>query len=470
MFGFQKSTTPTISTLTRQLKIRKLSFEKPPLEIFSKLYTNYENAYILESIEGPKKLSQYSFIGFDPTLTIAIKNGEAVIHNKRTGEEERRKVNEPLAVIQETLRKRLDIKDQRFIGGAVGYISYDAIRYWEKLPESAVDDQNFPDVEVGVFDDGIVYDHRNKQAFYYHLNENRLAEIDELLQEPEEHEGLSHKQLKVNISKERFENAVEKAKEYVTAGDVFQVVLSKRYDFQIRGDLIGFYRNLRDINPSPYMYFLKSGEHQIVGSSPEMLVRVENRVVETFPIAGTRPHVKNPIENKRLTEELLADPKERAEHVMLVDLGRNDIGKVSKFGSVHLPEFMKVHQYSHVQHIVSHVVGDLRDECDCYDALRAVFPAGTVSGAPKVRAMEIIEELEPTTRGPYAGAVGYFSYNGNADFAITIRTLIANGDKAHIQVGAGIVADSDPEKEWYETEHKVQALIKALQVSGSEKP
>ena len=469
MFGFQKSTTPTVSTLTRQLKIRKLSFEKPPLEIFSKLYNKYENTYILESIEGPKKLSQYSFIGFDPTLTITIKNGEAVIHNKRTGEEERRKVNEPLAVIQETLRKRLDIKDQRFIGGAVGYISYDAVRYWEKLPESAVDDQNFPDVEGGVFDDGIVYDHRNKQAFYYHLNENRLAEIDELLQEPEEHEGLSHKQLKVNISKEWFEDAVEKAKEYVTAGDVFQVVLSKRYDFQIRGDLIGFYRNLRDINPSPYMYFLKSGEHQIVGSSPEMLVRVENKVVETFPIAGTRPHVKNPIENKRLTEELLSDPKERAEHVMLVDLGRNDIGKVSKFGSVHLPEFMKVHQYSHVQHIVSRVVGDLRDECDCYDALRAVFPAGTVSGAPKVRAMEIIEELEPTTRGPYAGAVGYFSYNGNADFAITIRTLIANGDKAHIQVGAGIVADSDPEKEWFETEHKAQALIKALEVSGSGK-
>ena len=200
-----------------------------------------------------------------------------------------------------------------------------------------------------------------------------------------------------------------------------------------------------------------------------MLVRVENRVVETFPIAGTRPHVKNPAENRRLTEELLADPKERAEHVMLVDLGRNDIGKVSKFGSVHLPEFMKVHQYSHVQHIVSRVVGDLRDECDCYDALRAVFPAGTVSGAPKVRAMEIIEELEPTRRGPYAGAVGYFSYNGNADFAITIRTLIANGDKAYIQVGAGIVADSDPEREWYETEHKAQALIKALQVSGSEK-
>ena len=279
---------------------------------------------------------------------------------------------------------------------------------------------------------------------------------------------MAHKQRKVNISKERFERAVETAKDYITAGDVFQVVLSKRYDFRIRGNLIGFYRNLRKINPSPYMYFLKSGEHQIVGSSPEMLVRVENRAVETFPIAGTRPHVKNPAENKRLTEELLADPKERAEHVMLVGLGRNDIGKVSKFGSVHLPEFMKVHQYSHVQHIVSRVVGNLRDECDAYDALRAVFPAGTVSGAPKVRAMEIIEELEPTRRGPYAGAVGYFSYNGNADFAITIRTLVANGDNAHIQVGAGIVADSDPEKEWYETEHKARALIKALEVAGSE--
>jgi len=259
-------------TLTHQLKIRKLSFEKPPLEIFSKLYNNYGNVYILESIEGPKKLSQYSFIGFDPTLTITIKNGEAVIRNERTDEEERKEVNEPLAVIQKTLKNRLDVKEQRFVGGAVGYISYDAVRCWEKLPERALDDQNFPDVEVGVFDDGIVYDHRNKQAFYYYLNENRLAEIDELLQEPDDDEGVSHKQLKVNISKEQFENAVEKAKEYVTAGDIFQVVLSKRYDFQIRGDLVGFYRNLREINPSPYMYFLKSGEHQIVGSSPEMLV------------------------------------------------------------------------------------------------------------------------------------------------------------------------------------------------------
>jgi anthranilate synthase component 1 len=360
-------------------------------------------------------------------------------------------------------------KDQRLVGGAVGYISYDAVRYWEKLPKNTVDDQQFPDIKVGIFDDGIVYDHRKKQAFYYYLNENRLTQINEHLKKADNSQTLEHKQLKTNMTKQRFEKAVEKAKEYITAGDIFQVVLSKRFDFQIKGSLIGFYRNLRKINPSPYMYFLKSGENQIVGSSPEMLVRVENRIVETFPIAGTRPHVKDPKENKRLTEELLADPKERAEHVMLVDLGRNDIGKVSKFGTVHLPEFMQPHQYSHVQHIVSRVAGELKDECSSYDALRAVFPAGTVSGAPKVRAMEIIEELEPTRRGPYAGAVGYFSYNGNADFAIAIRTLVANKNKAYIQVGAGIVADSDPEKEWYETEHKARALIKALEVTGSKK-
>lgn len=453
----------------RQLKFKKISFEKAPLEIFSKLYNHYDNAYILESIEGPKKLSQYSFIGFSPALTITINNGESFTNNERTGEKEREKVDEPLAVITKTLRNHHGFKEQRFVGGAVGYISYDTVRCWEKLPEKTIDDQNFPDVKVGIFDDGIIYDHKNRQTLYYYLNENRLEEINKRIKEMDNEEELAHKQLKINMSKKRFERAVEKAKDYVKSGDIFQVVLSKRYDFTISGSLIGFYRNLRKINPSPYMYFLKSGEHQIVGSSPEMLVRVENRIIETFPIAGTRPHVKDPVENQRLTEELLADPKERAEHVMLVDLGRNDIGKVSKFGTVHLPEFMKVHQYSHVQHIVSRVVGSLRDEYDAYDALRAVFPAGTVSGAPKVRAMEIIEELEPTKRGPYAGAVGYFSYNGNADFAITIRTLVANGENAYIQVGAGIVADSDPEREWFETEHKARALIKALKVTGSEK-
>jgi anthranilate synthase component 1 len=323
-------------------------------------------------------------------------------------------------------------------------------------------------MELGIFQDGVVFDHRRRQAFYYYSNQNRFAEVERLIKQPEESEALSYTQPRVNIKKERFEKAVETAKEYIISGDIFQVVLSKRYDFHVSGDLVAFYCSLRRINPSPYMYFLKTGDRQIVGSSPEMLVRVENRRVETFPIAGTRPVVKEANENRRLAKELLADPKERAEHVMLVDLARNDVGKIAKFGSVRVPEFMKVHRYSHVQHIVSQVVGDLKEECESYDALRAVFPAGTVSGAPKVRAMEIIEELEPMRRGPYAGAVGYFSRNGNADFAITIRTLFADKNNAHIQVGAGIVADSVPEREWFETDHKAEALMKALEASGGE--
>ena len=469
VFGYEPSVTQMTFETTHRLRLRKLPFAQSPLEIFSKFYKHHENAYILESVEGPRKISQYSFIGFNPTLTIKIKNEEAITRNERTGEENREKISDPLHVIEKIVKGRLlPHKELRFAGGAVGYISYDAVRYWERLPEVAVDDLNFPDIEVGVFDDGIVFDHRKKQAFYYYLNENRLAEVGRLMKEPDDFETLSYKEPKVNVTKEHFEKAVENAKEYVASGDVFQVVISKRYEFNIRGDLIDFYRCLRKINPSPYMYFLKAGDRQIVGSSPEMLVRVDNRVVETFPIAGTRPCAEKPSENRRLAKELLSDPKERAEHVMLVDLARNDIGRVSKFGSVHVPEFMTVHRYSHVQHIVSRVVGNLRDECDSYDALRAVFPAGTVSGAPKVRAMEIIEELEPTRRGPYAGAVGYFSYNGNADFAITIRTLVANKDKAYIQVGAGIVADSVPEREWFETENKVEALMKALEASGDE--
>jgi anthranilate synthase component 1 len=402
-------------------------------------------------------------------LTLEIKNGTAEIRNEKTGEVERKKTGDPLHLLERLVKDRaLSNSEFRFAGGAVGYISYDTVRYWEKLPQKAGDDLNFPDAQLGVFDDGIVFDHRQRRAFYYYSGDNRFSEVERLIRQPSSHEALAHSKPKVNVTKARFEKAVEKAKDYVAAGDIFQAVLSKRYGFRVKGDLIAFYRALREINPSPYMYFLKAGDRQIVGSSPEMLVRVDNRVVETFPIAGTRPCVKNPAENTRLAKELLADPKERAEHVMLVDLARNDIGRIAKFGSVHVPEFMKVHRYSHVQHIVSQVVGDLKDELKCYDALRAVFPAGTVSGAPKVRAMEIIEKLEPTRRGPYAGAVGYFSYNGNADFAITIRTLFADKDKAYIQAGAGIVADSVPESEWFETDHKAEALMKALKKAGGE--
>jgi anthranilate synthase component 1 len=356
--------------------------------------------------------------------------------------------------------------DFRFVGGALGYVSYDAVRNWEHLPSNSVDDLGFPDLEMGIFDDGFIFNHVKKQAFYYYRGEDRLSEVKSLLRQPIEECQLSYSQPKVNFKKDAYEAAVEKAKEYITAGDIFQVVPSKRFQFQIKGSLIPFYEALRTINPSPYMFYYASGERQIVGASPEMLVRVENRCVETFPIAGTRPVAQYPEENSRLVAELLADPKERAEHVMLVDLARNDVGRISKYGTVHVPEFMKVHQYSHVQHIVSRVVGQLIDGLQSYDALRAVFPAGTVSGAPKVRAMEIIDELEPVRRGPYAGCVGYFSYNGNADFAITIRTLFADKNQANIQAGGGIVADSVPEKEWFETEQKAKALMQALEQAG----
>jgi len=452
-----------------KLNYRKFPFEQTPLEVFSKLHKHYETAYILESIEGPRKLAQYSFIGFDPTLTVEIKNGDAEVRNEKTGEVNREKTSDPLNVLERLVNEgALSSGELRFVGGAVGYISYDAVRCWEKLPQKARDDLNFPDAQLGVFDDGIVFDHRQRRAFYYYSSDNRLSEVERLMKQSSDPEALAYNQPKVNVTKGHFEKAVEKAKEYIASGDIFQVVISKRYEFRVNGDLIAFYRSLREINPSPYMYFLKAGDRQIVGSSPEMLVRVDKRVVETFPIAGTRACVEAPRENRRLAKELLADPKERAEHVMLVDLARNDVGKIAKFGSVRVPEFMKVHRYSHVQHIVSQVVGDLKDDLKSYDALRAVFPAGTVSGAPKVRAMEIIEELELTRRGPYAGAVGYFSYNGNADFAITIRTLFADKGKAYIQAGAGIVADSIPENEWFETDHKAEALMKALEKARGE--
>lgn len=418
-------------------------------------------------MEGPKKLAQYSFIGFTPKQVITSKNGQTTIQNMESDEKTKIKSSDPLKVVEKVLGRKTyksHTEKSRFVGGAVGYISYDSIRYWEKLPNRSVDDLKYPDLQMAVYDDGVVFDHIRGLTLYYYREEDRSRELEELA-EPNGPGSLSFTSPKVNITKEKYEEAVEGAKKYIFSGDIFQVVLSKRFGFNFKGDLTRFYLALREINPSPYMYFLKMGERQIVGSSPEMLVRVERGNVETFPIAGTRPRVEDPEKNRVLAKDLLADEKECAEHVMLVDLARNDLGRVSRFGSVCVPEFMQVHEYSHVQHIVSRVMGKLREDCNCYDALRAVFPAGTVSGAPKVRAMELIEEFEPTRRGPYAGAVGYFSYNGNMDFAITIRTLVADRDKCFIQVGAGIVADSVPEKEWFETEHKARALLRALELS-----
>ena len=323
---------------------------------------------------------------------------------------------------------------------------------------------------MGIYYDGIVFDHTHRKAYYYTLSENRFKEIETLITKSRNDKEtiVNFNEPKLNVNKDNYEKSVEKAKRYIFEGDIFQVVLSKRLGFNFSGNLLNFYRSLRKINPSPYMYFLKHGKRQIIGSSPEMLVRVEDGLIETYPIAGTRPIVEDPKKNILLKEELLADPKERAEHIMLVDLARNDIGRVSEYGSVTVPELMTVNQYSHVQHIVSRVTGDLSAKNDCFNALQVMLPAGTVSGAPKVRAMQIIDELEPTRRGPYAGAVGYFSFNRNMDFAITIRTLVAEGNRAYIQAGGGIVADSDPEREWFETEYKAEALLKAIIQTGGQ--
>jgi anthranilate synthase component 1 len=465
IFGSKPSERTTNHT---KIRFRNISHANP-FDLFSKIHNHYDYTYLLESIEGPRKLTQYSFIGFDPQAIITVKNGEIVFTDVRERTSIREIIDEPLSKIKEILeRNYLPFKELRLIGGAIGYFSYDAIRYWENLPKSAKDDLNFPDIELAIYDDGIIFDHGKQSAFYYYLARNRLKDLERLMKSPLEIQSLQHTEPKTNLSKESFEEEVTKAKEYIVSGDILQVVLSKRYEITLKGDLLQFYKSLRRINPSPYMYFLKMKERQIVGSSPEMLVRIENGVVETYPIAGTRPIAVDNKKNEALAKELLNDPKERAEHIMLVDLARNDIGKVSEYGSVHVPQFMEVHKYSHVQHIVSRVAGKLKPNCDSFDSLKAIFPAGTVSGAPKIRAMEIIEEAEPTRRGPYAGGVGYFSFNGNSDFAITIRTLMINGNKGYIQVGGGIVADSVPEREWFETDYKAQALMMALKASGED--
>lgn len=313
-----------------------------------------------------------------------------------------------------------------------------------------------------MFEDGIVFDHLSGKTHYFYRDENRIGEVKGLLKDSAGEDRVSFGKPKSNLTQEEFCERVEQAKEYILSGDIFQVVLSKRYKIPFKGSLLRFYRALRKVNPSPYMYYLKFGDREIVGSSPEMLARKIGRKAESFPIAGTRPFTGDPARNKALAAELLQDEKERAEHVMLVDLARNDLGNVCDYGTVEVPEFMKVQSYSHVQHIVSRVTGQLKKNATGLDLFRAVFPAGTVSGAPKVRAMEIIEELEATARGPYAGAVGYFSANGSADFAITIRTLCAQEGYCYLQSGAGIVADSVPEREWIESERKAAALFTAM--------
>ncbi len=456
---------PAVVASDFELSAKKLDITQRPRELFARFLGRYENAFLLESASDHSKLAEYSFIGFEPSILVEAKSGVLEVTHTATGSKERVKTADPLRELRRIVPPDSVSGLFRFIGGAVGYISYDAVRYWERLPDRDGAQAQFPDLQFGIYRDGVVYDHVRGETYYYTLGENRMNEVLATAERGEGDTTVRASEPRLAMSREEFEDRVVRAKEHISAGDIFQAVISKRIDVEVEGELSAFYESLSRVNPSPYMYFLKFGDTKVVGSSPEMLVRVEDRRVETYPIAGTRPVLADNKENSRLARELINDPKEKAEHVMLVDLARNDIGKIAKYGSVKVPEFMAVERFSHVQHMVSHVVGKLKEGLDSYDTLRAVFPAGTVSGAPKVRAMEIIEQLEPSTRGPYAGAVGYFSFNGNADFAITIRTLVSRGRTCSIQAGAGIVADSSPEREWDETEAKARGLLEALELA-----
>jgi anthranilate synthase component 1 len=450
------------------LNKKKINTDRDPFEIFKQIYLSYDNAFILESLTGPKELSEFSVIGFDPEFTVKCDRGRFQIYRNEKIISEK-KVKDPLLELRRIL-PTINEKKLRYIGGAVGYVSYDAIKFWEQLPTKRSNSM-FPLMEFGIYTDGLIHDKRDKATYYFHIgNKSRLSEIEKILNSKKQDlvKSFSFSKPVSEITKNKFISKVKKAKEYVYEGEVFQVVISRKFNFRIHGDPLHIYENLRKLNPSPYMYFFKRKKRFIIGSSPEMLLRVINNRIETFPIAGTRPVTHKESENRKLKNELLSDKKELAEHTMLVDLARNDLGRVCKFGSVQPKELMIVKRFSHVQHLVSHIEGDLYNEYDCFDAFRSLFPAGTVSGAPKVRAMEVISELEKSARGPYAGALGYFSFNRCCDFAIIIRSLFINGNNAYIQSGAGIVMDSIPTNEYLETEHKAGALFSAMKAAKNQ--
>ncbi|MDC0170710.1 anthranilate synthase component I family protein [Candidatus Nitrosopelagicus sp.] len=436
-------------------KIPLVYTETQPFDVYNKISRNYTHSFLFESLEGPDELSETSIMGFDPELIVKGYYNKITIQD-RDGKIETIQTDTPLDEIKKLVKKTDDMS-YRYLGGAVGNIDYDAIRLFENIPGNR--DLEKPIMEFGIYNDGIIYDNKEKQFFYFYYDEDRKDTI----KKTDGDMGIfKMSYINTNLNEDEFENIVKKAKEYVHSGDVFQVVLSRRFSFDGKGDYLKVYEKLRELNPSPYMFHLKMKDSTIIGSSPEMLLRVTGRDIETFPIAGTRKITNDEEKNEKLKIELLNDEKELAEHTMLVDLGRNDIGRVCDYGTVKVKELMKIKRFSHVQHIVTHVVGKLNEKHDMYDAFQAVFPAGTVSGAPKVRAMEIIQELEPTKRETYAGAVGYFSFNGCCDFAIAIRSIFADNDKGFVQAGAGIVFDSIAENEFKETEHKANAMITAL--------
>jgi len=437
-----------------------LDLSENQFEIYNKISRNYSYSFLFESLTGPEKLSETSIMGFDPEMIVKGYSNKITIEqnncNTKTIE-----TDDPLSSLKDFLQTSSD-QTYRYLGGAVGIINYDAIRLWEKIPMSNKIVE--PLMEFGIYKDGILYDNKQKQLFYFFYDKDRS---DELKISDNKFTDFKVSEISPNLNQEEFSNIINKSKKYIHDGDIFQSVLSRRFNFNAKGDFLKVYKILRDLNPSPYLYHLKMNNKITIGASPEMLIRVTNDLVETFPIAGTRKITNDKSENDRLKEELLNDEKELAEHTMLVDLGRNDIGRVCKYGSVQVKELMEVKRFSHVQHIVTHVVGNLDPKFDMFDAFKAVFPAGTVSGAPKVRAMEIIDELEPQSRGPYAGAVGYFSFNGCCDFAIAIRSIFFDGEKGFVQSGAGIVSDSIPEFEFKETEHKAGAMLTALKEASN---
>ena len=429
--------------------------ETQPFEVYNKISRNYRYSFLFESLTGPDELAETSIMGFDPELIVKGYFDKITIEN-REGEIEIIKTLTPLDEIKKIVKQTDDIT-YRYLGGAVGNIDYDAIRLFENIPGNKNLDK--PIMEFGIYTDGILYDNKKEQFFYFYYNEDRSKKI---LKTEDEFGTFEISDIIPNLNKEKFEEIVNKAKKYVYSGDVFQVVLSRRFSFEGKGDYLKVYEKLRKLNPSPYMFHLKMNDNTIIGSSPEMLLRVTGKDIETFPIAGTRKITEDEEKNKKLKDELQNDEKELAEHTMLVDLGRNDIGRVCDYGTVKVKELMEIKRFSHVQHMVTHVIGKLNEKHDMYDAFEAVFPAGTVSGAPKVRAMEVIQELEPIERGTYAGAVGYFSFNGCCDFAIAIRSIFAENNNGYVQAGAGIVFDSVAENELKETEHKANAMITAL--------
>jgi len=442
-------------------------------------------AFLLESVEGGERFGRYSFLGAEPRTVITARGQDITI---REGSSTRTEQGSVIEVLRQHLRQHRPAQVPGlppFTSGAVGYFAYDMVRQFERLPERARKDVDLPDCVFTFYDRLLAFDRLRHQIHIIAAADVRsesprkaydravtdIAAIEHKLargirgQHLHWSSGDKPKSIKVHTSTshEEFVSSVRRAKKYIAAGDIFQVVLSQRLDFKAPAEPFQIYRALRTVNPSPYMFFLKLDDMHVVGASPEMLVRVTGRKLDYRPIAGTHKRGADAAEDERLIEQLRNDEKERAEHVMLVDLGRNDLGRVSEYGSVKVRDLMYVEKYSHVMHLVSALEGQLRKELDALDALAACFPAGTLSGAPKVRAMEIIEELEPVRRGVYGGAVLYADHAGNLDSCIAIRTMVLHGNRAYVQAGAGIVADSDPEKEYQECMNKASALLRACE-------